>query len=103
MDVSPVKITCKMRVPRRNCITAWMRIALYIYAVTSYFFCMPKCPTCGRPAERQDNPWRPFCSERCQLIDFDKWTSEEYRVPGQQINPAEIPVQPSGRDHGEDE
>jgi endogenous inhibitor of DNA gyrase (YacG/DUF329 family) len=50
---------------------------------------MPKCPTCGRPVEWQDNPWRPFCSERCKLIDFGKWTSEEYRVPGQQINPAE--------------
>jgi len=59
---------------------------------------MPKCPTCGRPAERQDNPWRPFCSERCKLIDFDKWTSEEYRVPGQTINPAEMPVPSAARD-----
>jgi endogenous inhibitor of DNA gyrase (YacG/DUF329 family) len=32
--------------------------------------------------EYADNPWRPFCSERCKLIDFDKWTSEEYCVPG---------------------
>lgn len=60
---------------------------------------MPKCPTCGRPAEWQDNQWRPFCSERCQLIDFDKWTSDEYRVPGQSINPADMPAQPAGRDH----
>jgi len=43
----------------------------------------------------QDNPWRPFCSERCKLIDFDKWTSEEYRVPGQQINPGELSPSPS--------
>jgi len=52
---------------------------------------VPKCPTCAKPIEWQDNPWRPFCSERCKLIDFDKWTSEEYRVPGQQINPAAMP------------
>jgi len=78
-------------------------IALYISPVPSYFFCMPKCPTCGKPVEWQDNPWRPFCSERCKLIDFDKWTSDEYRVPGQSINPAEMPVQPATRDHSEDE
>jgi endogenous inhibitor of DNA gyrase (YacG/DUF329 family) len=54
-------------------------------------FCrMPKCPTCGKPVEWRDNPWRPFCSERCQLIDFGRWTDEEYRVPGQRINPTEI-------------
>jgi len=51
---------------------------------------MAKCPTCGKSVEWKDNPWRPFCSERCKLIDFDKWTSEEYRVPGQRINPGEI-------------
>lgn len=51
---------------------------------------MRKCPTCGKPVDWQDNPWRPFCSERCKLIDFDKWTSDEYRVPGRQISRAEI-------------
>lgn len=51
---------------------------------------MRKCPTCGKAVELQDNPFRPFCSERCKLIDFDKWTSEDYRVPGQQINPLTI-------------
>lgn len=51
---------------------------------------MPKCPTCGKPVEWRDNPWRPFCSERCQLIDFGRWADEEFRVPGQQISPGEI-------------
>jgi endogenous inhibitor of DNA gyrase (YacG/DUF329 family) len=59
---------------------------------------MPKCPTCAKPVEWKDNPWRPFCSERCKLIDFDKWTSEEYRVPGQHISAAEIADQPSRSD-----
>ncbi len=39
-----------------------------------------KCPNCGKPVER-DSPDRPFCSERCKLIDFGKWADEEYRVP----------------------
>jgi len=55
---------------------------------------MRKCPTCGKPVEWRDNAWRPFCSERCQLIDFSRWTDEEYRVPGRQINPGEIADQP---------
>jgi endogenous inhibitor of DNA gyrase (YacG/DUF329 family) len=42
-----------------------------------------KCPTCNKPAEWQDNPHRPFCSERCQLIDFGRWANEEFRVPAE--------------------
>ncbi len=44
-----------------------------------------KCPTCGKPAEWQDNPYRPFCSERCQLVDLSAWVNEEYRVPGADV------------------
>lgn len=40
-----------------------------------------QCPTCQKPVEWSDNsPWRPFCSERCQLIDLGAWAKEEYRV-----------------------
>jgi endogenous inhibitor of DNA gyrase (YacG/DUF329 family) len=40
------------------------------------------CPRCGAAARyAADNPWRPFCSERCRLIDLGKWAAEEYRVP----------------------
>jgi endogenous inhibitor of DNA gyrase (YacG/DUF329 family) len=46
---------------------------------------MKTCPTCNREAEWQDNPYRPFCSERCKLIDLGKWVSEEYRVPGKAL------------------
>ena len=28
-----------------------------------------------------DNKWRPFCSERCRMIDLGQWASESYRVP----------------------
>jgi endogenous inhibitor of DNA gyrase (YacG/DUF329 family) len=64
---------------------------------------MPKCPTCGKAVDWKDNEWRPFCSERCKLIDFDKWTSEEYRVPGRRINPGEMPTQPDVQHDREDD
>jgi len=67
------------------------------------FSIMPKCPTCGKAVEWRDNPWRPFCAERCKLIDFDKWASEEYRVPGPQINPAELPPEPSAPETGNED
>jgi endogenous inhibitor of DNA gyrase (YacG/DUF329 family) len=42
---------------------------------------MPKpCPTCGKPAVWEENPDRPFCSERCRLVDLGRWSSEEYVV-----------------------
>ncbi|HEX8474320.1 MAG TPA: DNA gyrase inhibitor YacG [Pyrinomonadaceae bacterium] len=40
-----------------------------------------KCPNCGKPTGWQDNPTRPFCSERCKLLDFGAWANEEYTVP----------------------
>ena len=40
------------------------------------------CPTCGRPVPwRPEEKWRPFCSERCKLIDLGEWFSEERRIP----------------------
>lgn len=40
------------------------------------------CPICRQPTVWKDNPWRPFCSERCQLIDLGTWAMEKYRIPG---------------------
>jgi hypothetical protein len=40
------------------------------------------CPSCGAPAAfAPSNPWRPFCSERCRLVDLGAWASEAYRIP----------------------
>jgi endogenous inhibitor of DNA gyrase (YacG/DUF329 family) len=47
---------------------------------------MKQCPTCKKKVQWQDNPFRPFCSERCQLVDLGKWVSEEYRVPGKPLS-----------------
>jgi hypothetical protein len=42
-----------------------------------------KCPTCGREAEYTGNEYRPFCSERCKLIDFGAWADEEFALPAE--------------------
>jgi endogenous inhibitor of DNA gyrase (YacG/DUF329 family) len=40
------------------------------------------CPGCGTPTLfGPSNPFRPFCSERCRLIDLGEWAAESYRVP----------------------
>jgi endogenous inhibitor of DNA gyrase (YacG/DUF329 family) len=42
-----------------------------------------KCPTCEtRTLWNEDNVYRPFCSERCKLIDLGAWASERYVVSG---------------------
>ena len=44
-----------------------------------------KCPTCGKLTPfTKDNRWRPFCSERCKLIDLGAWFDESNRIPGRQ-------------------
>ena len=40
------------------------------------------CPICKAETTWEENPDRPFCSERCRMIDLGKWVSEEYRVKG---------------------
>jgi len=46
-----------------------------------------KCPICRKETEWENNPQRPFCSERCRLIDLGAWVSERYRIPGEKIEP----------------
>lgn len=42
------------------------------------------CPVCKKKTTWEENPWRPFCSERCKLIDLGKWASEGYKIPGEE-------------------
>lgn len=45
-----------------------------------------KCPTCGKPAVfKPENPFRPFCSERCKLIDLGAWAEGKYAVPAVEL------------------
>lgn len=44
------------------------------------------CPTCAAPVEWTiDNPFRPFCCERCKLIDLGAWAAEEHAIPGDNL------------------
>ena len=40
-----------------------------------------KCPQCGKETEYGGNEFRPFCSERCKLLDFGAWADEKYNIP----------------------
>jgi endogenous inhibitor of DNA gyrase (YacG/DUF329 family) len=40
-----------------------------------------RCPTCRKETKWENNPHRPFCSDRCQLIDLGTWIEERYRIP----------------------
>jgi uncharacterized protein len=41
-----------------------------------------KCPTCRRPVEwSEKSPYRPFCSDRCRLIDLGAWVAEQHKIP----------------------
>lgn len=45
------------------------------------------CPTCGKRVRwTNDNPWRPFCSERCRMIDLGDWLEERNRIPDESAN-----------------
>jgi endogenous inhibitor of DNA gyrase (YacG/DUF329 family) len=58
-----------------------------------------KCPKCKKPVQWEDNPYRPFCSERCKLIDFGHWADEDYRVPAHDSRPS-LEETELGRDEG---
>ncbi len=56
------------------------------------------CPTCNRPVEwTESSKWRPFCSERCKLIDLGAWASEQHAIPGEPAQSEHLP----GDDEGE--
>ena len=40
------------------------------------------CPICGAKVAT-DNPYRPFCRERCKMVDLGRWFGGEYAVPGE--------------------
>lgn len=50
-----------------------------------------RCPQCGGDSLwSPDNPWRPFCSERCKQIDLGAWASDAYRIPVQETNDGDV-------------
>ncbi len=57
------------------------------------------CPTCGKPVEWSEQArWRPFCSERCRLIDLGEWLDENHRIPGEETAGAAPPADDESND-----
>jgi len=47
-----------------------------------------KCPTCGKYIVwSEKHPWRPFCSDRCRMIDLGSWADENYRIKSDKVLP----------------
>ncbi len=49
-----------------------------------------QCPQCKKETHWEENPWRPFCSQRCKLIDLGDWASERNAIAGEEVNPNEM-------------
>jgi uncharacterized protein len=61
------------------------------------------CPTCKEIVEwNEQNSYRPFCSERCQLIDFGEWASERHSIAGESIDAEQLAMLGTTR-HSEDD
>lgn len=61
------------------------------------------CPICRRITTWEENPWRPFCSERCKLIDLGKWALEEYRIEGEEMKEKEVERQEKAEKNKKDQ
>jgi len=49
-----------------------------------------KCPICHQQKtypSPEDAPYRPFCSQRCKLVDLGRWLNEEYRISEEAPHP----------------
>lgn len=45
------------------------------------------CPNCGKKNTwHSENKFRPFCSDRCKLIDLGDWADEKHRVAGEHVD-----------------
>lgn len=61
---------------------------------------MVACPRCGAQAlYAPENRWRPFCSERCRVIDLGAWATEQYRVPAPPETPRDSPPDAEPGEH----
>ena len=56
------------------------------------------CPTCRREVPfTPDSKFRPFCSDRCRLVDLGAWFAEERTLPGESATGPDVPEPPGGR------
>jgi len=56
-----------------------------------------RCPHCGKTlAWDTANKWRPFCCERCKMVDLGAWIAEEHAIPGEPAMDEAHPVSTPG-------
>ena len=56
-----------------------------------------KCPHCGNITKWDDNPYKPFCSERCKLIDLGSWADEKFKIEDK-LNSSNVNIELVGED-----
>ena len=49
------------------------------------------CPICRKPVSWETNPQRPFCSQRCRIVDLGAWASGAYKLPEEDDPSEETP------------
>lgn len=52
-----------------------------------------KCPICQKEVQL-DEPYMPFCSDRCRIIDLGNWASGKYVIS--------TPIEPTREEDEED-
>ncbi|QXP83172.1 DNA gyrase inhibitor YacG [Methylococcus sp. ANG] len=66
----------------------------------SRVYTVVRCPRCGKPVPwTEGQKFKPFCSERCRLIDLGGWANEDYAIPGE---PADTGEPSEDRNGGEE-
>ncbi len=49
------------------------------------------CPTCKKKVTfSKENVYRPFCSERCHLLDLGAWAEESYKISGEEAQDSSV-------------
>lgn len=61
---------------------------------------MTRCPHCqAETTAGPENRWRPFCSERCKMVDLEAWFAGRYAIPA---TPTEEDLELLAREHAQD-
>jgi endogenous inhibitor of DNA gyrase (YacG/DUF329 family) len=63
--------------------------------------CRRVCPMCKKETQWKGNLWRPFCSERCKLLDLGSWIGGNYVIPGVRIDAPGVNGNPAVKPKGE--
>ena len=51
------------------------------------------CPNCRKPVRwGEASRYRPFCSERCRMIDLGAWAEERHRIPADDVEDSSEPT-----------